>query len=340
MLYKKFQLIVQVVGCVTIGLLAVWGLLALLGSASPTWAAIGHAAPLMAPQNIPVTLNYQGFLRNPDGSLTTGEYTITARIYDQATAGTTLYTTTVPNVTVRDGLFNIVLGDNPALDPGVFDDVPRYIGISLNPDPELIPRQRLHAVPWAYTAKTLVANAELENAKVNGNVGIQTDSVGAIPLLVGREAGGTKLVLNDIDEARWGFDTFNYTLSFRSDKCSTGPCNVTEPGLWPAVVQIENDGDISWAGDLKSLQVHGPWFLQVQGIGWGPGIPDQTQTITLTAVSNSICFITGFLTKESNNIEAHSACAIDKTPGDLNWRATAVAQDVNRVHCDVMCLEW
>jgi hypothetical protein len=161
MVFKKFQMVAQIVGCVTIALLAIYGLLMVLSGDSPVWAAIDRAATL-AGEEIPSTFNYQGFLRDPTGDLTTGSYTITARIYDLATGGTELYVTTVPNVTVRDGLFNIVLGDDPPMSAEAFSDVPRYIGISLNDDPELMPRQRLHAVPWALTAKTLVSNAVID----------------------------------------------------------------------------------------------------------------------------------------------------------------------------------
>ena len=88
---------------------------------------------------IPTTLNYQGYLREPDGSLTTGAYDITANIYNAATGGSPLYSTTLPGVTVRDGLFNIVLGDNPALPSSVFANAPLYIGISIDGGAELIP---------------------------------------------------------------------------------------------------------------------------------------------------------------------------------------------------------
>lgn len=119
---------------------------------------------------IPSTLNYQGFLREPDGSLTTGVYDITASIYNVATGGVPLYTTTLLDVTVRDGLFNIVLGDNPAMPSSVFTNAPLYIGISLNGGTELIPRQRLHAVPWAFQASTLVNNATVQGLTSNGDI--------------------------------------------------------------------------------------------------------------------------------------------------------------------------
>jgi len=120
---------------------------------------------------IPTTLNYQGYLREPDGSLTTGEYDITAKIYN--VAGSSLYTTTLPGVTVRDGLFNIVLGDNPVLPSTVFASAPLYIGIKINNGTELIPRQRLHAVPWAFQASTLINNAVAQTVQgltSNGNI--------------------------------------------------------------------------------------------------------------------------------------------------------------------------
>jgi hypothetical protein len=114
---------------------------------------------------IPTTLNYQGYLREPDGSLTTGTYDITASIYDVATGGSPLYTTTLTGVTVRDGLFDIVLGDDPALPSSVFANAPLYIGVKLNGGDELIPRQRLHAVPWAFQASTLINNAAAQTIK-------------------------------------------------------------------------------------------------------------------------------------------------------------------------------
>ena len=78
------------------------------------------------------------------------------------------------NLTGVHGGLVIVLGDDPDLKPEAFSDVPRYIGISLNDDPELIPRQRLHAVPWALTAKTLVSNAMVNGITSTGDIVVQS----------------------------------------------------------------------------------------------------------------------------------------------------------------------
>jgi len=183
MLTKKFQSLAQVVGCVTIGLLAVYGLLTLAGGGSAlasVGAALGTASGQASASAavLPSTFNYQGLLRNPDGSLTTGSYTITARIYDAAASGSVLYTETFSSVTVRDGLFNVVLGDNPQGQnlTSVFAQMPRYIGIQLDDAPELIPLQRLHGVPWAlYATNAMTATTLVPNATINGLNGLAVD---------------------------------------------------------------------------------------------------------------------------------------------------------------------
>jgi hypothetical protein len=166
---KRLQLLTQVIGMVTLILLAVYGALTLMGGARLANAA-GRGEAVAAGADIPSSLNYQGFLRDSGGIPVTGIHTITAKIYAGFTGGAPLYTTEVPDVVVVDGLFNLVLGDDPPLTDDVFADVPRYIGISLDGAAELAPRQRLHAVPWAMTAKTLVSDASL-----SGNVSVSGD---------------------------------------------------------------------------------------------------------------------------------------------------------------------
>jgi hypothetical protein len=124
---------------------------------------------------MPTTINYQGYLREPDGSLTTGVYTITAKIYESVTdtVKAPLYATTVQYVTVQDGLFNIVLGENPVFPSGLFAKSPLYLGVSLNRLPEMFPRQRLHAVPWAMQASTLVNNATVYGLTSEGPVSVK-----------------------------------------------------------------------------------------------------------------------------------------------------------------------
>ena len=76
MSFKKIQLLAQLVGFVTIGLLSILGVLAIASGSSPAWAALGQASPSMSPR-VPNVINYQGMLRQADGSVINGTYTMT-----------------------------------------------------------------------------------------------------------------------------------------------------------------------------------------------------------------------------------------------------------------------
>jgi hypothetical protein len=121
-----------------------------------------------APQaQIPPTINYQGTLRDAQGNLVNGERTMTFRIYDAAIAGNLLHEEEIAGVTVRDGIFNVVLGDAKSFTANVFASGPRFIGITVAPETEeMIPRQRLHPVPWTQLASTAITL--VKDAIVNG----------------------------------------------------------------------------------------------------------------------------------------------------------------------------
>src|SRR5689334_8371565 len=99
----------------------------------------------------PPTFSYQGTLRQADGALANGTFKLTIKLYGQAVSGTPLYTETFDTVAVTDGLFSIVIGDQPnnALDPAVFTNPNIFLGVTIGTDAELLPRQRLHPVPLA-----------------------------------------------------------------------------------------------------------------------------------------------------------------------------------------------
>lgn len=105
--------------------------------------------PLFA--EIPQLLNYQGRLLDTAGDpVVEGTYAITFSIYDADVEGTVLWTETHPAVLVSDGLFNILLGSVTPLPNAVFNDVTRYLGITVGSDAELAPRTRLISSPYAF----------------------------------------------------------------------------------------------------------------------------------------------------------------------------------------------
>lgn len=127
-----------------------------------------------------LTVNYQGLLRNPEGQLVTGTYTMTFRVYEQAAGGTEIYTSSPHAVSVADGVFNVVLGGDD--DPPIAESLAnpeRYIGITLDDTQyEIQPRQRVHMVPWAIqsvTAQTLVEDAAIHGLTSDGDVTVTGD---------------------------------------------------------------------------------------------------------------------------------------------------------------------
>ncbi len=135
------------------------------------WAAAAAAAPPSpAVASLQTAFSYQGTLRLANGTLPTGPYTVTLNIYNAVTGGTPLHSETFANVPVRNGSFSVVVGDATPINPAVFDNANLYIGITVAPDPEMLPRQRLFPVPWAMQAGTAAKAITLvPNAVVNVN---------------------------------------------------------------------------------------------------------------------------------------------------------------------------
>ena len=105
---------------------------------------------------------FQGVLNDSGGNpVTDGSYDMVFRIYDAASGGTTLWTGTHTAgngnpVTVTNGFFDVLLGSGAGntmtLD---FNDDTYYLGISIEADPEMSPRQRLGAAGYAINADRL-----------------------------------------------------------------------------------------------------------------------------------------------------------------------------------------
>jgi hypothetical protein len=145
---KRLQVVAQVVGMVVIGLLIFSGVASLFNGTNPVMAALGLRAPQapQAPQAMePSIVNYQGMLYDDLGAPLSGEYDLTFRLYDDPIAPVTetLWTESIPGVTVRDGRFSVLLGDTSPIDAGDFAQADTYIGIQVEAYDELVPRQRL-----------------------------------------------------------------------------------------------------------------------------------------------------------------------------------------------------
>lgn len=189
-------------------------------SAMTAWASGLHTVTAASGiATISPAFSYQGTLRLADGSLATGSYNITLKLYNVVTGGSALYSESFSNVVVRNGNFSVVVGDAQAIDPALFDNASLYIGLTVAPDPEMLPRQRLFPVPWAMqamsaqnavnatsatnaqTANTLIANATIPGLLTidRGNGGVSNNQWPALLLTSNGDGYGSALYFRNVN---------------------------------------------------------------------------------------------------------------------------------------------
>ena len=105
----------------------------------------------------PTIINYQGKLMQPSGTaVPDGTYAMKFAIYDAPSDGILLWSELNPNVTVKAGLFNVLLGSvDPTGNPipgNIFDGSDRFFGVTVGADPEMTPRQKIASVAYAQSA--------------------------------------------------------------------------------------------------------------------------------------------------------------------------------------------
>jgi len=129
----------------------------------PAWAADEPDV------EVPQLINYQGYLTDKDTSEPiTGSIDITFSLYDLSSGGSALWAET-QSVSINDGLFNILLGGINPFDADDFSG-DRWLGIRVDTDPEMTPRQQITSVAFALVA------SEANNA--NTRDGMDSDDFG------------------------------------------------------------------------------------------------------------------------------------------------------------------
>jgi len=113
------------------------------------------AAAAIATADVPNLMQYQGFLTDESGEPLDDTLFMTFRIYDHHTLPGPVIWAETSSVIVTSGLFNVLLGSVNPISDIVFADTARWLGITVAPDPEIVPRTRLVTVPWAYRAATV-----------------------------------------------------------------------------------------------------------------------------------------------------------------------------------------
>jgi len=123
------------------------------------------SSELVFAEDGPQLINVQGILNNSSGDpVSNGSYSVLFRIYNTAAGGSIMWGET-RTVTTTNGLFTVELGEVVPFEVSVFNDTALWLGIKVESDPEMTPRQRLTAVP--YSMHTIIASTE-RNYVVSG----------------------------------------------------------------------------------------------------------------------------------------------------------------------------
>ncbi len=102
-----------------------------------------------ASAELPTTIGYQGRLKNSSGTVQSGTFSFTFRLYASSTGGTAIWSETQSSVSVSDGFFAVRLGNTTPF-PTDFNS-PLFITTEVNGDGEMSPRVAINAVPYALT---------------------------------------------------------------------------------------------------------------------------------------------------------------------------------------------
>lgn len=178
---------------------------------------------------INLQINFQGKLTNPDGTnVSNGSYSLRFRIYTDPSAdsgdpcsNSCKWEETQGSVSITDGIFNVALGSGTALSGSVdFNTSALYLSVKVGGDPEMSPRIRFTASPYAFNADRVGGLAT--TSLVQLAQGTQTDSSATSPSISINKTGATAPI---IEIQRGGTNVFTVnndgSSAFRTTTDST-----------------------------------------------------------------------------------------------------------------------
>ncbi len=126
---------------------------------------------------VPPLITYQGRLLDSTGApVADGNYHITFRLYDSPTDGTLLWESGSQSVPVTDGLFTYTLGSAVPLPDGLFAENLTWLGITVPPDPEMVPRVQLTSDAYTRSAAYSHSAGSAQSAQNANRLGNQLPS--------------------------------------------------------------------------------------------------------------------------------------------------------------------
>lgn len=114
---------------------------------------------------VPGPMHFQGVLTDNEGALLDGQYTITVSLYESQDSATPVWGQTSV-VQVVGGAVDIVLGEaGQLISQELLSSPELWLGVQVESDPELLPRQQVLSVPYATRAAYADSAANVPDAQ-------------------------------------------------------------------------------------------------------------------------------------------------------------------------------
>ena len=172
-----------------------------------SWASAANSTTQQPSQSPSQTISYQGTLTNELGQPINEALPMTFRLYADPAAGEALWTevyTGTNSLVVQNGQFQVLLGSQTPFPPDLWKNSALYLGIQIDTDAEMSPREKLSAAPYAMQSNSslTITDRSIDSAKLALQQQVQpiqspqpitvTTTVSAS---IGAEIPGTELVL-------------------------------------------------------------------------------------------------------------------------------------------------
>jgi hypothetical protein len=251
-------------------------------------AALLWSGPATAQQVVPGRMNFQGLLLDSAGEPKNGTVDLVFQLFSAATGGTSLWTETLSNVPVTDGIYDVVLGATASLTSVVASNPTLYLQITVGTE-ILAPRRQLLVVPYAIRSESAGTADSATNATNALNVGgVSADFVSQVYQY--SDFDGNGLLNSDSREGLADVDGDGQAGFIDPDNDNDGLSDATEVAqgsnpnrLTPTVTGFAPTTLPAWAPG--SATVYGTKFDLLANLSVTFGIPPAVTPTNVTATS-------------------------------------------------------
>jgi len=235
---------------------------------------------------IPALINYQGYLEDSVGDPVNDTVSIVFSVYSGTSGGTAVWSEKHLSVEVTGGLFNVLLGDSGTPIYAAYLEDDRYLGVKVEDDSEMVPRQRITSA--GYSLRADVANSAFSLDAPDGDpvdavyVGADGD-VGIGNLNPRNELHvGDRLILTEAAGSSWQLvNNAYYNAAWRyltgDEANGISLADNGDIGFYTAVAGIADD-PVDW-GDPKLI------VRQNGNVGIGKANPNTTLDVDGTIIA-------------------------------------------------------